>query len=369
MKGLKFNRIADQKSDFRDGNAIRETGWNPTLLIATVKKISGFLMLFILFFMMGCDNGEERADLPPKYESSTIATGLPGAMGMDVDADGNVWVAITGTANNDGKVVVVRQSSGSVAVKDAVINLASIPNALTHETEGPSHLLLDAGNLYVLAGDFLYTINISGFHPGNTPIDASVLPHEDIGTYVRSLNIVTPNDSHPYNLIKDPDGKIYIVDAGANAIIKRESAGNYSVLATFPTIPNPTTVGPPQLQAVPTGIMFDGNDFLVSTLIGFPFPEGKASIYKVSTAGHVSLWKEGYTALVDIAPGYFEGPMVLQIGLPGGGEFLPNTGELQLADKTALVSKLNMPSALKQIDNNNWYITTLTGSLIKVTRD
>lgn len=79
------------------------------------------------------------------------------------------------------------------------------------------------------------------------------------------------HDSHPYNLTKGADGHIYISDAGANAIIRRESAGHYSALAEIPGFANPTPVGPPQVEAVPTSILFDGHDFLVTTLTGFPF--------------------------------------------------------------------------------------------------
>src|SRR5947208_2617804 len=80
------------------------------------------------------------------------------------------------------------------------------------------------------------------------------------------------NDTHPYNLTKGPDGDLYISDAGANGIIHRKSAGQYSVLAEIPGIANPLPIGPPQIQSVPTGILYDGHDFLVTTVLGFPFP-------------------------------------------------------------------------------------------------
>lgn len=246
---------------------------------------------------------------------------------------------------------------------------------MSGETEGPAHLLLDNGTLYVLAGDYMYKANVSSFKPGDKAIDASTLSFEDIGTIVRALNIVTPDDSHPYNLIKGPDGDIYITDAGANAIIHRKSANNYSVLAELPNLPNPTGVGAPTIQCVPTGIMFDGRDFLVSTLSGFPFSAGQAVIYKVSLSGNVSIFQGGFTTLVDIAEGTVYGHVVLEHGTfafgPGAPDFVPNTGALLLVSQgssTVLTGGLNIPAALKQVNNHTWYITSLgDGTILKVT--
>lgn len=299
-------------------------------------------------------------------------------MGIETDFRGNIWVAETGTAQNDGKVVVIspdHPSNGKSAsgTYDAVINLSSIKNALSNEDEGPAHLLMDYGMLYILAGDYLYKIDVSHFKPGDDPIDASKLPFEDIGSYVRSLNIVTPNDSHPYALVKGPDGDIYIADAGSNAIIHRKSKGNYSLLAKFPNLPNPTPVGPPQIQAVPTGIIFDGQDFLVSTLTGFPFLDEKASIYKVSLSGSVSVYQTGFTTLTSIAEGNRRyGRVVLSFGkfsLSAGG-FLPNSGSLMVVNgdmSKTIVEGLNMCAGLKQINDFSWYISSLgNGTVVKV---
>lgn len=253
---------------------------------------------------------------------------------------------------------------------DAIINLSSIKNALSGETEGPANLVFDKGMLYILAGDFLYKANVSSFKSGDAPIDGSKLPYEDIGTYVRTLNIVTPNDSHPYNMIVGPDGDIYITDAGANAIIHRKSAGHYSILAQFPNFANPTPVGPPQVQAVPTGIIFDGHDFLVSTLTGFPFVQGAATIYRVSLSGKVSVYQTGLSTLVNIANGGFYGHVVLHYGSFGMTGPNPNTGSLIIVNgnkSTMIKDGLNMPTGLKQIDNDIWYVSSMgDGTILKV---
>jgi hypothetical protein len=331
------------------------------------------LFCILLFFsFVGCKKGVDRL---PTAKVSVVATGLVAPMGIETDRTGNIWIAETGSANNDGKVVVVdavhgKSGKSHVMARDAIINLSSIKNALSGEVEGPAHMLYDKGMMYILAGDYLYKADVSSFKPGDEPIDGSKLPFEDIGSYVRGLNIVTPNDSHPYNLMKGPDGDIYITDAGANAIIHRESEGHYSVLAKFPNFANPTPVGGPFIQAVPTGIIYDGHDFLVSTLTGFPFAEGIAVIYKVSMSGNVSVWQGGFTTLVSIADGNALGHVVLHYGSFGAMGFDANTGSLILANgstSTVMVDGLNTPAGLKQINNHSWYVTSMgDGTLLQV---
>jgi hypothetical protein len=330
------------------------------------------LCIMLLFFFAGCKKGVEN---PPTPKVSIVASGLLAPMGIETDRTGNIWIAETGTANNDGKVVIVSPNRGKsgknhAVAYDAIINLASIRNAESNEIEGPAHMLYDKGMMYILAGDYLYRANVSSFKPGDNPIDGSKLPFEDIGTYVRGLNIVTPNDSHPYNLMKGPDGDIYITDAGANAIIHRESEGHYSVLAKFPNFANPTPVGPPQIQAVPTGIIFDGHDFLVTTLTGFPFLDGAAVIYRVSLSGNVSVYQSGFSTLVSISDGSVYGHVVLHYGSFGAMGFNPNTGSLMLVNgsaSTVITDGLNTPAGLKQIDNHSWYVTSMgDGTLLKV---
>ena len=336
--------------------------------------------LFILtaILLSGLFNSCKKFNDNPAPTVTTVASGLAAPMGIETDFRGNIWVAETGTAQNDGKVVVITpgySGNGKKAANthDAIINLSSIKNALAGEVEGPANLLLDYGMLYILAGDYLYKIDVSHFRPGDNPIDASGIPFEDIGSFVRSLNIVTPNDSHPYDLIKGPDGHIYIVDAGANAIIRRKSAGNYDVFAKFPDFANPTSVGPPQIQSVPTSIIFNGHDFLVTALTGFPFPEGYAMIYKVSLSGAVSVYQNGFTTLTAIANGNRRyGYIALSFGkfsLSLGG-FVPNSGSLMIVNgdmSKVITGELNMCAGLKQINDYSWLVSSLgNGTVLKI---
>jgi hypothetical protein len=333
--------------------------------LSMLKSIWMYLTCFaFLFFYSGC---KKIPDYLPTLHITTIASGLVAPVGLETDANGNFWICETGTGNNDGKVVIVKPSG---EVHDAIVNMSSIANALSGEVQGPAHLLSDNGKLYILSANYLYTVDISHFTPGDTPIDATTLAYEDIGSFSLSYPWVNDaNDTHPYNLTKGPDGDLYIADAGANGIIHRKCAGQYSVLAEIPGITNPLPVGPQQIQGVPTGILYDGHDFLVTTLLGFPFPNGYAIVYKVSKSGAVSVYQDGFTSLIDIAEGNFFGHIVLQIATSGDKGFEPNTGALVWANgrnRSQLTGGLNMPVGLKQTNARTWYITSLgDGTLLK----
>ncbi|MGN6533324.1 MAG: ScyD/ScyE family protein [Ginsengibacter sp.] len=343
------------------------------------KQLAWFVAFAALLFLFeGCKKG----NVFPKLTVNTVASGLAGPIGIETDNYGNIWVSEGGTfkapdengstANNDGKVVVITPKG---QVYDAIINLSSFQNVHSGQLQGTVHMLRDAGKLYILSGDGMYTADISHFKPGDKPIDANTLPYEDIAKF--ASNIPSANnpekDSHPYNLTKGPDGDLYIADAGANAIIHRRGPGNYSILAEVPGFSNPTNplFGPPNIQAVPTSIWYDGHNFLVTTLTGFPFVSGLAVIYKISMSGNVSVYQSGFTTLVDLAEGNGEGHIAVQHGIFNPAtEFTPNSGSLVWANGsviTTLVGGLNQPVGIKQYNDHTWYVTSLgDGTVLKV---
>ena len=266
------------------------------------------LVGLFLFGLASCTLVDHQFPAATKLEPEQgppLAAGLKFPIGLAEDPNGNVWVteAGSGTVNN-GQVSVITPSGAIHPV------ITGFPSLMSPEgsPEGLNHLLYENGKLYILHAteDKLYIADVSGFVPGLTPaVDASSLKTEDIGTFVRAAHPNAPDDpdSNPYNLTIGPDGDLFVVDAGANAIVRRKKTdGSLSIFATFPDVPNPSfpAVGPPTTDAVPTGIVYDGTNFLVSTLTGFPFPEGLSKIYKVSATGTVTLYKDGFSGLTDL---------------------------------------------------------------------
>jgi hypothetical protein len=87
--------------------------------------------------------------------------------------------------------------------------------------------------------------------------------------------------SNPFHLEVIGD-RLYVTDGGRNHVWKTDiHTGAFAPLATFPAIPNPTTVGGPTIEAVPTGIReFEGRLF-VTLFRGFPFAPGTSVIEQI----------------------------------------------------------------------------------------
>lgn len=351
---------------------------------ATAPKLITLIsfLIFLLFFA-GCSDDDDNIEALPKLEIKTVASGLAGVMGIETDAQGNLWVTESGTnipdANNDthnnnGKVILITPDGQKY---DAIVHLESYTNAHSGELQGTVHLMRDGNILNVLSGNHLYRADVSNFKPGDSPLDAASLPSENIFAVISQLPAASnpDHDSHPYNLTKGSDGDLYIVDAGANLIIHRKDVNDYSILAELPATPNPLFpgLGGPTVQSVPTSILFDGEAFLVTSLTGFPFPKEEAVIYKVSLAGVVSVYQSGFTMLVDIAKGKGSNHLVVQHAAsfdPASG-FAANSGSLVWVNgttKTLLAEGLNQPAGIKQVADRTWYVTALgAGEILKVT--
>jgi hypothetical protein len=79
--------------------------------------------------------------------------------------------------------------------------------------------------------------------------------------------------SNPWGLALSDDGRIlYLTDASQNCLLRIDTTtGRWRRVARFGPLPNPTPVGPPVVDAVPTSVRIYGNAVLVSFLSGFPF--------------------------------------------------------------------------------------------------
>ena len=331
-----------------------------------MSLISGSLLLVGL--MTACQD-----HLTPSAAPSTIplAAGLKGPIGVDIDPAGRVWVTEAGTGNNDGRVSII--SNGTVIPAITGFNSSIFQG----DVSGINHLLFADEALYILGPDpKLYKVNVASFKAGDAPLLAKDIPFEDIGSFVKAqtvAGVVTDNplkESHIYQATVGPNGDLFFADAAANVIVRRaKGTGALSILANIPGIANSTPVGPPFIQGVPTGLVFNGPNLLVSTLIGFPFPAGKSIIYQVTPAGVVSVYQAGFNSLTGIDLN--NGPIVLEYGLFGPQGFMANTGRLLRANNpgvTVLATGLDRPTALKKITANSYFVVSEgSGTLLKVT--
>ncbi|MBI5914924.1 MAG: ScyD/ScyE family protein [Bacteroidetes bacterium] len=263
-----------------------------------------------------------------------------GLIGVDVAADGGIWVTEYGSGNDDGVVTILDQAGNKTVF---MTGLPSSLNPLTDEIAGPFRTYQMAGNkVLVVVGEGTHAqaeaflvVDKTDFTPGTPLTLANVEQTIKIGDFVHAQGFL---QSDPYNLAWDANGDMYIVDAGANSILKRNSTtGDLSIVKTLDGIPNPLPFGPPVADAVPTDIVAKpGGGFYVCNLTGFPFLEGAASVFNLDAAGNLSVYQSGFTCLTDMAFDPKDGNLcVMQFGVFG-----PVDTTLNFILGTAMVIKL-----------------------------
>ena len=320
---------------------------------------------FVLFlFALSCTDHEPD---PTKLTSANFAGQLVTPFAVAKGANDYLWVTEVGTGNNDGKVSVILPNG---QVYPAIIGFKSVISPEEGLPDGLTHLTYKDGFLYVIqgAGGLLYKVDVSKWKPSDGPLAANLLPFEDIGSVV----LKTAKETHLYNLTWGPGGDLYFTDAAANVLVRRKPNGDVSIFTTFEQVDNPLApLGPPMTDFVPTGIAYDGTKFLVTSLTGFPFNDGKASIKQVDLNGKVSDYKGNFTTLVDLALTPAGKPLVLSFAKflpPPGNGFQPATGKVLNENREVLLDGIMMPTDIERTDDKTYYLVSMAlGTVSKLT--
>jgi streptogramin lyase len=217
---------------------------------------------------------------------TVVAGGLTAPRGLTATADGSVLIATGGGSvhrlNVDGSL--------DVLVSGMATETGMGPEGVV--TTRPTAAIPSTGGILVTVGEPL-TPGLPGFQAvffvpdGGQPVLVA-----DLGAFERANNTddgTGPTgepdfNSNPFDLVSDGAGGLLISDSGANAIIRLSPEGTLTPFAIFPARENPLFpgLGGPTMQQVPTGIT-QGPDgaFYVTTLTGFPFPQGEARVYRL----------------------------------------------------------------------------------------
>ncbi len=110
-------------------------------------------------------------------------------------------------------------------------------------------------------------------------------------------------DSDPTGLIRR-NGKFLTTDSGGNDLLRAGGGSPTVALRTFGNrtvtnpFPPPSTV---PMQSVPTAVAVGpGGALFVSELTGFPFPKGRARIFRVVPGHAPTVWAKGLTNVTDL---------------------------------------------------------------------
>lgn len=287
-----------------------------------------------------------------------VATGLRAPVEVTFTRGGNLIVSEAGNGPNTGRISLIDRTSGSrrtlVDGLPSGLHVNAQPN-VPPTPSGPSGLALQGSTLYVLigGGDPVLPGPLPGTEVPKTPsspIVSSVLalrstPSLDVirgdfamtvaqHTELKSGRTVTltnsANEELSIRLVVDfPDTlaeprpdvpqnvrhsnpfslaalgqTLFVADASLNVVQRVDAnTGAYSTLTTFARIQNPLPIGAPVTDAVPTSVRVRGNELLVTTLTGFPFPQGLAEVRRVDLAtGANQPLIGGLTSAISVRP-------------------------------------------------------------------
>lgn len=260
-------------------------------------------------------------------QAEVVATGLQGPQKLILTPGGSFLVTETNTKPHSGRVSMVTRGGNrrtlvdglpsgtdsqgdgggptAMALRERTLYVAigvgeverRVNNAVVHNPDGLSSPLFASilafrfnGNVDTLTGPFALTRE-----QHQTLADGDTVTLED-GTGATaqvSLLVDLPNStpegagyrfSNPWGLALSADGAaLWLTDASMNTLSRIDTAtGRRTTTSRFPSLPNGSGFGPPQVDAVPTSVRVYGSQLLVSFLTGFPFLGGNARVLAVN---------------------------------------------------------------------------------------
>jgi hypothetical protein len=266
-----------------------------------------------------------------------VATGLTAPQKLILTPGGNFLVSETTREPNKGRVSFVSRGGSRRSLLDALPS----GTVVTGEGSGPTAMVLRDRTLYVVIG--VGDVERRGERPGSalfnpagisSPIFSSVLAirfdaniDAIAGTFSFTPQIqqqladgdtvtldggagtkaavslladfpdAVPDAntiyrfSNPWALEASADGStLYLADASQDSVYSIDSeTGRWRKITRIPKTQNPTPVGPPVLDSVPSSVRLYGKYLLVSNLSGFPFVRDAARVWLVDPEARTSV--------------------------------------------------------------------------------
>lgn len=259
-----------------------------------------------------------EADTAASARSGTaMASGLANPRFLVVDGDGTLYVSEAGAFREEGpasaEVLAKRGTSGRVTKIDAAGTQSVVASGLL---EGdPAGLAIKDGTLYLAMGGL-------GPATASAPaqeLDGSVVRIDaasgrvekvsDILAYEKEHN---PDglgvDTNLFGMALGADGKLYVADAGGNALYRVDPAtGQRELVATFAGLPaqepNPRRDGKSERDPVPTGVAVAPDGSVYVGLLGAEPVPGGTKVVRVASDGSVRDAATGLTFVGDVTVG------------------------------------------------------------------
>jgi len=269
---------------------------------------------------------------PASAETVTVvASGLDNPRGIDVAANGRVYVAEAGA----GRIAVIHRG----VVKTF---LGGLPSLTSPEGETTGVVNVDAQANAVVAAigggpqdvDARFDTAIRAT-PGHTRRLANIQAYRDAHPEPACAPNANPvawcdldqppfaTDSNAYGIVSMDGAETFVTDAAGNDVLLIGPSGKVSTVAKFPNHLVGTAHLPPFLQIppdiqlpaepVPTSITIGPDGWLyIGELTGFPFTPGASRIWRVdpharnvtcdaaATSGPCTVYATGFTSVIDL---------------------------------------------------------------------
>jgi hypothetical protein len=311
----------------------------------------------------------------------TLVDGLPSGIGDSGDPSGPAGLFLRG-----------RTLFALIGIGDAILN-GSVPGTFTANPHPSSHLFSS-----VLAIQFSahveqttdgFTLSLADRRTlarrGQVTLsngDRDRITIELVANfpdYTREPLASAPlnvRGSNPFAVVA-VGNDLYVTDGAQNSVWHVDiSTGAFSTLATFPaTMPNPLPVGPPFVEAVPTGIASAQGQLFVTLFSGVPFAPGTSSVVQIDpSSGATSSFISDLTTAIGILPlkprrgGDF---LVLQTS-SGPEPFFAGPGLLFRVNpwgvtQAVIADCLQAPTSMVlDTKTRTLYVTGLTGDIVSI---
>lgn len=322
-------------------------------------------------------------------EGVVITGGLLLPIGLESDANGQLWVSEMGlnmmdqTVPPNGRISMLARNLDGTYTMMPLVEGGQVAFNQFMEPSGWHHIAFDSqGRMLLATGGpqvdttYPYLGSIVLLDPtapmlanGPYAIDGAALV-ESIPVFPYIRQEAGYGDSNVYSAA-EVGREIWIVDAGANAVVAYEGE-EFRVVAEFPDQVNPKGTTPPASQAVPTRIVpdADGGAFVVQ-LTGFPFVDAMANVFNVSADGDVTTVASGLKTLVDIEVAADGSLLVCSVGdfLPADGIYAPGTGSVIRVRPDGsfetFIGGLFMPTAVEVVGNDVFVAQFVPGTVTK----
>lgn len=297
-----------------------------------------------------------------------VADGLDSPRGITVDADGNIWVAEAGsggetTVLESPEITITLGLSGQVTliapdgtITPVVDNLISLFASTEGAGLGVYRVYPTADSLWLVMSDVQPPgVQMPGMFISDTVIQLdreSLRVEQLIDLWAGELANNWDGAEEVYSNVTDiawgPDGTLYIMDTGANALLTWTPEGGLSEFIAWPDNP------------VPTSLEFAADGSLYISFLGQGIAPGAGRIEHWSADGSSLIETFGdLTAVTDLvldAEGSVYAVQLFLIGEQGPGP--GNVVRVDAAGATPVAEGLMTPFGLAWDNEGNLLVTT-----------